>query len=98
MRSMRNNDGWIGETSAATVRLLYLDIKVATNLLHERELIFSVAALTGCDGRRRSVVQREMTRRNWGTYDVDTDIWSLDPLKVRAYLAEQYMGDEAPPL
>jgi hypothetical protein len=69
---------------------LALDGKVAEDLVAERPLVYDTATLTGRDGRKRSKIRRDMSSRNWGTYDVQTDVWTLNPKDVLAYLVSRY--------
>jgi len=70
-----------------------LDGKIAGDLVANRPLTYDMTSLTGRDGRRRSAIKREMAARNWGVYDVHTDVWTLSPERVLAYFYTQYGTD-----
>jgi hypothetical protein len=71
-----------------------LDLRqLAKDLRANLFLIYPVTTLTGGDGRRRSTVQREMTKLGLGEYDIERDAWVLDRSKVLEHLAADYASE-----
>lgn len=67
--------------------------QLAKDLRENQPLIYPVTTLTGGDGRRRSTVQREMTKLGLGEYDIERDAWVLEKDKVLDHLATRYASE-----